>query len=239
MRTTILMALFTQVAGATEPTALELLTKTDDMMRGQSSSATVVMDVRTNRYERSMSMQMLSSGSERTLIRILSPEREAGTVTLKVDDNIWNYLPKVDRTMKIPNGMMGGRWMGSHFNNSDLVNEQRMSDDYTFTMTGDEGSGWNLSLTPKPDAPVVWGRVELDVGVDQLPTAARYFEEDGTLARTMSWSDVQDIEGRRVPMTMTLVPGDAPEEYTRLTYQELCFDVDIPANTFSLQALRQ
>ena len=36
------------------------------------------------------------------LIKILEPAKDAGMATLKVDDNIWNYLPKVDRTMKVP-----------------------------------------------------------------------------------------------------------------------------------------
>ena len=36
------------------------------------------------------------------MITILEPAKEAGTVTLKVDNNIWNYLPKVDSVMKVP-----------------------------------------------------------------------------------------------------------------------------------------
>ena len=45
--------------------------------------------------------------------------------TLKVEENIWNYLPNVNRTMKVPAGMMSGAWMGSHFSNNDLVRGAR------------------------------------------------------------------------------------------------------------------
>ena len=120
----VLLATFSASALADEPTIEELLDATDDINRGESSITTIEMQVRTARYERTMSMQAWSRGEENSLIRILSPAKDAGTTTLKVGDDMWNYLPKVDRTMKIPRGMMSGSWMGSHFSNDDLVKSQ-------------------------------------------------------------------------------------------------------------------
>ena len=45
--------------------------------------------------------------------------------------------------------------------------------------------------------------------------------------------------GRLIPATMTLVPSDKPEEYTRITYSELEFDMKHPPDTFSLSSLRE
>ena len=90
------------LAFAGDPTAEELLNATDDVFRGSSSEAVIEMHVKTKRYERSMEMEAWSKGTERSLVRILSPAKEKGVATLKVDENIWNYLPKVDRTMKVP-----------------------------------------------------------------------------------------------------------------------------------------
>src|SRR5688572_20559207 len=99
------------VAGfAAEPTIEELLLATDDASRGASSTAVMRMDVKTAHYERMMKMQVWSKGAEKTLVKILEPAKDAGVSTLKVDENLWNYLPKVDRTMKIPAGMMSGSW---------------------------------------------------------------------------------------------------------------------------------
>jgi len=232
----------TSVARATPPTPEELLAATDDTFRGETSHATIEMHVVTARYDRTMRMEAWSQGADNSLIRILAPVKDAGVSTLKVGDNIWNYLPKIDRTMKIPSGMMGGSWMGSHFTNDDLVQNSRFSDDFTSTVTG-SGEGddaiWTLDLVPKPDAPVVWGHVIIRVRGDRIPLDAQYFDEDGSLARTMTWGDVQEMDGHHIPTTMTLVPGDAPDELTRITYVDLDFDVDLPASTFTLQALRR
>ena len=119
-------------AFAAEPTIEELLNATDDVNRGESSRSTVEMQVKTKRYERTMTMQAWSRGEEDSLIRIETPAKDAGTTTLKVGDDMWNYIPKIDRTMKIPPGMMAGSWMGSHFSNDDLVKSNRLADELTY-----------------------------------------------------------------------------------------------------------
>lgn len=243
------MILFTLLTAALagdveKPTIEELLVAADDVQRGESSKAVMTMEVKTSRYERTMKMRALSQGTENSLVTILEPAKDAGVSSLKVGDNLWNYLPKVDRTMKVPAGMMSGSWMGSHFSNDDLVKESRMSEDFTakFTQEPTEEEperSWIIELVPKPDAPVVWGKVVLEVSKDRLPVRIEYFDEKDNLVRTMAFSDVQEIEGRKVPMKMTLTPADKPGEYTRVAYDSLEFDVPLSARTFTLQALKQ
>jgi len=230
---------------ADEPTVEELLDATDDVARGESSKAVMKMDVKTKRYERSMKMESLSKGEEKSLVVILEPAKDAGVATLKNGDNLYNYMPKVDRTMKIPAGMMSGSWMGSHFSNDDLVKGSRMRDDYTYQVThrpsdgGEPEDAYVIELVPKPDAPVVWGKVVVTVGVDRVPRSIDYFDERGDKIRTMAFENVQDVEGRKVPMSFTLTPHDKPGEYTKMTYESLSFDVELDENAFTLQALKR
>ena len=231
------MIVLVSTAWAADPTIEELLDRTDDVARGASSSAVVSMHVKTANYERTMKMEAWSQGTDKTLIKVLEPAKDAGIATLKVDDNIWNYLPKVDRTMKVPAGMMSGSWMGSHFTNDDLVKESRLSEDFTYTLTGRPESGgfWVVECVPKPDAPVVWGKIVVKLTPDEMPSEVAFFDEKGALARTMTYADVKDFEGRKVPATMTLLPADKPGEFTRMTYESLDFDPVIPESTFTLQ----
>lgn len=222
--------------------ARALLDKTDDMHRGESSHSKVTMHVKTARWDRTLTIEGWAQGEERSLMKILAPAKEAGMATLKVDDNIWNYLPKVDRTMKVPAGMMSGSWMGSHFTNDDLVKESRMADDFTFDLTAEpaaDGSGeFVIECLPKPDAPVVWGKVVVKLRADEQPTEITYWDEDGALVRTMSFSDYQEIGGRMVAGKMRLVPADEPDEFTEVSYDTIEFGVEIPESTFTLQALK-
>ncbi|MBN1336097.1 MAG: outer membrane lipoprotein-sorting protein [Deltaproteobacteria bacterium] len=231
-------------AGADEAKARELLDRTDDLHRGTSSHGTITMHVKTARYERRLTMEIWSRGEEASLVVIQAPPKEAGTATLMVGEDIWNYLPKVDRTMKVPASMRSGTWMGSHFTNDDLVKESRMADDYTFAITAtpetDPQKHWVIECIPKPDAAVVWGRVVVRIRAsDELPVQVTYWDEKGALKRTMTFEDVRTIGGRTLPARMRLVPTDKPDEFTEVTYDALEFDVSIPESTFTLQALKR
>ena len=140
----------------------EIIDRVDELYRGESSHGTSTMEVVTENWTRQMTMELWSLGNDYSLVRIQAPAREAGTATLKADRDIYNYLPKVDRTIKIPTSMMGGSWMGSHFTNDDLVQESRLVDDYDITLSfsGDRNGEvvWEFTLVSKAEAAVVWGR---------------------------------------------------------------------------------
>ena len=151
-------------AAQTDPQVLEIIDEVDRLWRGASSAGTMRMEIDTEHWSRSLEMEVWSLGTDYSLIRVESPAREAGTATLKVDNDVWNYLPRADRTIKIPPSMMLGSWMGSHVTNDDLVKESRLIDDYDIVISyeGDrDGEAvWEFTMTPRPEAPVIWGRIE-------------------------------------------------------------------------------
>tara|TARA_B100000745_G_scaffold164074_1_gene107369 strand:- start:7 stop:762 length:756 start_codon:yes stop_codon:yes gene_type:complete len=230
------------VTAQTDP--LEIINRVDRLLRGDSSRGVATMEVVTENWEREMTMELWSLGTDYSLVRLRAPRKEAGTATLMADDDIWNYLPKVDRTIKIPSSMMGGAWMGSHFTNDDLVKESQLTDDYevelVFDGDRDGVTVWEFRLTPKSDAAVVWGHVEYQVQQDNyMPLWTRFYDEDGDLSRTMTYSDFAELGGRLVPAVMEMQPADKPGERTAITYQELEFDVDIEQSFFSLRNLQR
>lgn len=222
----------------------EIVDRVDRIMRGDSSHGVVEMSVVTKRWKRTLSLEIWSMGTEKSLIRILKPKKEAGTATLKVEDDIWNYLPKIDRTIRVPSSMMGGAWMGSHFTNDDLVKHSRLVRDYDIDVAfSGEREGvevWEFELTPLPDAAVVWGKILYQVRQDDLmPVWARYYDEDDELKRTLLFDDYQSMGGRLIPARMRMVPSDKPNEFTQMLYSGLEFNLEISDRVFSLSALRK
>src|SRR6478736_6177235 len=107
-----------------------LLDRTDDVLRGRSSKGKMTMKVVTARFTRELTLEQWSRGKDQFLVRILEPQKEKGTATLRNGPDIWNYLPKVERVIKVPASMMGGAWMGSHVTNDDLVKQSRLADSF-------------------------------------------------------------------------------------------------------------
>ena len=240
-----LLSFAPNIALAKELTAKEILDKVDDLFRGKSSVATMEMTVTTKNWKRTLEMTAWSKGKDKALIKILSPKKERGTATLRSGNEIWNYLPKVKRTIKLPSSMMSGSWMGSHFTNDDLVKESRMADDYTFKVSyRGLRSGTKiveLDCRPKPNAAVVWGKVLVEAEDDgnYLPVRIRYYSEEMKLARTLTFSDKKKFGSRTVPTVMLAVPADKPKESTRILYKSIDFDVEVPDSKFSLRELQR
>jgi len=239
-------------AGAAAPRALAAQTvdpaaivdRVDRLLRGASSNGSLTMQIKTRQWSRSLDLEIWSLGNDYALVRVTAPAREAGTATLKVKNDVWNYLPRVDRTIRIPPSLMAGTWMGSHFTNDDLVKESRLVENYDIALVpGDSTSrntSWDLALTPKPTAAVVWGRIVMRVRkADDMPLFENYYNDNGELVRTITFSDFRTMGGRLVPATLTVTPTDKPDEHTILNYHTLSFDVGLGPDYFSLQHLKR
>ncbi|UCD57243.1 MAG: outer membrane lipoprotein-sorting protein [Candidatus Hydrogenedentota bacterium] len=214
----------------------------EDLYRSTSSISEAELTTIKPRGKRTLRMDVWTKGEEKALIVIQSPPREEGTATLKVGKNLWNYLPKIKRTIRIPPSMMLASWMGSDFTNDDLVRESSFSEDYTYELLGrsEDPKGWLISFNAKPDMVGLWKRLELVVSEDgRIPIEAEYYDRKDRLARTIYWTEVRQFDDRRIPSRLTLVPQDKEGHRTEMVYLDIDFDVEISESMFSLSALEQ
>lgn len=226
-----------------ELTSQEILDKIDTMWRGESSIGTYQMKIKTTHWERNLRITSWTKGLDYTLIRIEYPKKEQGVSTLKVENNLWNYLPKINRVVKIPSSLMMGSWMGSHFTNDDLVKESTLAEDYrhsiTFQGERDGQEVYEITLLPREDAAVVWGKVIILVRQkDLMPLYEEFYDEHEKPVRKMMLTDVKIMGGRLLPSTMTVIPYDKPGEFTEVSYVEISFDVELPESFFSIRNLK-
>ena len=223
----------------------ELLAKRmDSLYRSDASKGKMTMKIVTKNYTREMTMEMTTRGMDDTLIRIVAPRKDKGISTLKKGNEMWNYIPKVRKTVRVPPSMMSSSWMGSDITNDDLVRGSSYEDDYTNTMTPKEAKAGEVCMTtvPKEDAPVTWSRIVACFDAKELtPTRQVFYDEKDRAARRMIFSDVKDMDGRRIPTRMTIEPliGENKGNKTVMTYVEMDFDAQVDARVFSLSSLRR
>jgi len=232
----------------------------------KSSIATVEMQITKEDFQRKISMQFWSLGESNILIRIRSPQEDAGTAILKVGNKLWYYLPKANRTVKMPASMTMTPWMGSHFTLDDLVKESRLTNDYviatSFEGQRDGVATSEYTLTPRPAAAVVWGKITLEIHqADRRPVRQRYYDEDGKLVRELTFSEYKTMSGRLIPTRLVMQsmdkadkeagarggilaqgvmrPSNQAVEQTVITYEKISFDEPISEGTFSLENLKR
>jgi hypothetical protein len=237
----VLLRLPAAAAEPTPPDVDALLAHLDDLYRSTSSIARIEIQVVRPRATRMLRLQAWTRGEDEALVLIEAPPREAGTATLRVRENLWNYLPRIARTIRVPPSMMLGSWMGTDFTNDDLVKESSLRKDFVAHVDrrSDSPPGWWLVLEAKPGTVGRWARIELLVSDDELPIEERHFDRKGRLARTMRFDEVKVLGGRRLPSHIVLLPADIDVESTSMRYLALRFDVPLPDDTFSLSRLEQ
>ncbi len=222
--------------------AKEIVKKMDELYRASSSYTVMEMEITTPHWSRTLKIKAWSKGMDMTFLRILEPQKERGMATLRMDNEMWNFLPKTNKVMKIPPSMMMGSWMGSDFTNDDLVKEYTFLDDYTFEITDfenpEEGVVY-VKCIPHEDLPIVWGHIVIAVQKNgHLPLWQKYFDEKGTLMREMVFKDVRKFGKRTIPATMELIPKNKKGQKTVVRYLEAEFNIAIKKETFSLRNLR-
>jgi outer membrane lipoprotein-sorting protein len=217
-----------------------LVRKVEEQYMGLSSKSRMEMSVRSEHWQRSLVMDAWSLGRDHFLIRIIAPSKERDVTTLKADNEVWNYLPKVDRVIKVPPSMMGGAWMGSHITNDDLVKANKIDEDYSFKLLEETAGHLLIECIPRPDAAVVWGKITYEILLpSEVPGTVAYYDEEMVKVREMIFDEVQQVGERIIPLRMTIQPLDNPEESTVIRYSEIAFDIGIDKSFFSLRNLKR
>ena len=220
--------------------ATAIVRKADERMRGKTSIAEMSITTTRPKWTRSMEIKAWTKGTEWALILVKSPAKDKGTSFLKRKKEVWNWLPTLERTIKLPPSMMSQSWMGTDFTNDDLVKESSVVDDYTHKLLGSEKQGdrdcYKIELIPKPDAAVVWGKILVWIDKkDYLELRTEFYDENGALSQTMIGSDLKILGGKLLPAHIEMTPADKKGHKTEIVYKSLEFDKPLAESFFTTE----
>jgi len=226
-----------------ELTAKEIVKKADDKGRGQTSQGVMTLTIVRSDWTRSITLKSWSRGTEYSLIYIMTPSKEKGQVFLKRKNDMWNWVPTIERIIKIPPSMMMQSWMGSDFTNDDLVKESSIVVDYTQKLLGKENvrdqECYKIELIPLPDAAVTWGKVITwitVVGFNQWK--AEYYDEDSNLVNVMNTYNIKRMGDRDIPTRLEIAPVNKKSDKTILEINSMAFNKPISESFFSQQNMK-
>ncbi len=243
MTSAMFLAMMTGAATAQELSARDIVDKANQKINGETSQGTMKMTIVRPSWSREVSMKSWSKTTEYSLIYITAPAKDKGQVFLKRGNEMWNYMPSIDRMIKIPPSMMSQSWMGSDFTNDDLVRMNSIVEDYTHRIIGSEEiNGFDchkIELIPKPKAAVVWGKIHIWISKKEFyEMKGEYFDEDGALVSSMNASEIRQMGDRSLPSKMVMVPADKPGNQTILEMTDVVFNKPIDESFFSQQNMK-
>jgi outer membrane lipoprotein-sorting protein len=224
--------------------------RAEDALRGERTTLEAKMIVKSSRFSRLREVRFRSLDDrpgKRSFIRILAPAKDEGTGFLKLHPNLWMYVPRVERTMRIPPSMMLQPWMGSDFTNDDLVNQSSEIDDYDHRLLGVDPKpdgiadlrAYVVEYVPREDTPIVWGKIIAWIEMEHgTPLRQEFYGEDGELLRVMHFGGIREVQGRRFPHVWTVRPVEKKGHETRIEVEEIRFDADFDESVFTTRNLK-
>lgn len=224
--------------------AKEVVKMADDNMRGNTSQADITIQIIRPKWQREMNMKAWTKGNAYSMILVTSPAKEKGITFLKREKEVWNWIPSIERTIKLPPSMMSQSWMGTDFTNDDLVKEASAVVDYTHAHLGKEmlegRDCYKIEMIPKPSAAIVWEKVIVWIdSEDFLQLKAAFYDEDGTLINIMNSSEIKILGGRKVTSRLEMIPVDKEGNKTVIIYNDILFNEEIKDDFFTTRNMKQ
>ncbi len=220
--------------------ASDIMQKVDNNIRGKNIYILLSMKVVALGHERTMKMQSWSQGSKKSFVKVLYPPKDKGITFLSLDNQMWQYVPKIERVIKIPPSMMLQNWMGSDITNDDVVKQSSIVEDYDAKIIKKEGSIAVIELTPKEDAAVVWGKIISNIDTKTYTSQKDiFYDEDGKEVRFFLYDKVTKFGEYYLPTYWRVQASDKENRFTEIILEEVVYDKGVSEQYFTKSALKR
>jgi len=243
LKSLIFLVFVTGTANSQQLTPKEIVRKAYTLMQGQTNESNLSMTIVRPAWKRTISFKSWAKGNDYSLAIVTDPAKERGQTFLKRKNEIWNWVPSIQKMIKLPPSMMSQGWMGSDYSNDDLLKESSIVEDYEHSLMNmekiDAMECYKIKLTPKPDAAVVWGSIIKWISKNEyFQLRSEYYDEDGILVKTETASDIKQMSDRRIPTHIEIIPKDKPGNKTLVDIQKAIFNKPIDDAFFSQQNMK-
>lgn len=231
----IVFVFITSNINAQTITGEEIVKKADQVMIGNSAEYENIMVIKRPDLKDIVSKYKTSfkERGKKVMVRILYPPKERGKDLLLIEDNMWQYIPNVERSIRIAGSQ---RFMGGDFNNSDLLKVSLVFD-YTaelkeITKLGGSECYFLILKANKPgvtyDQVNYWVRTK-----DFVPLKEEYVTLSGKKMKSLVYSDIGELGNRVRPRLLTMINTLRPTHRTIVKLSKAKFDIDLPDSMFT------
>jgi outer membrane lipoprotein-sorting protein len=224
---------------------VDIIRQAEEKMRGKSSAyMEMSIEVVRPKWSRSMSLKSWSKGEDYSLSLLTAPAKDKGIAFLKRGKEVWNWMPSIERSIKMPPSMMMQSWMGTDLSNDDLVRESSAVTDYTHFLEKDtllDGHKcWKIILTPKEDAPVVWGKVIAFIEqTHYVQIRTEQYDEDAYLINVLEASEIKNMDGVMMATHLALLPVENEGQMTVMKIEKVLFNQPYDDAFFTVKNMKK
>ncbi|GAH29032.1 unnamed protein product [marine sediment metagenome] len=226
---------------ATELTAEEIINKRDDNEYFDSVRIEAEMIIASGGRKITKTMIALSD-KKNSLVEFTNPQ-DRGTKFLKREGNLWMFFPDAEETIPISGHMLNQGMMGSDFSFQDIMESDKLTDLYNFEVIREEEidghTCYVLEGVAREGVKVSYYRRVSWIDKERfISLKEELYAQSGRLLKETKVNEVQEIEGRWIPIDSVMENKLRKDTYTGFKITKIDFNPEIPEVTFTLQNLR-
>ncbi|TLP39638.1 outer membrane lipoprotein-sorting protein [Arcobacter arenosus] len=190
MKKLLITSLFLSSIFSINILAQNILEQVDEKMApGSSESYKKLVNIEPDGTKKEFLLYQARKGSNKMVSAFLKPESEKGRTTLRVDDNMWLYLPDVGRAIRITSMQSV---IGGVFNNSDIMRLD-FATEYDIVSQKDNDNEILVETKAKTDT-VAYDKLLMKIDKKTMtPKEIECYASTGMLIKTLYYKDIKDF----------------------------------------------
>ena len=168
----------------------ELLEQVDRNLNPESyESYKKLINIEPDGSKKEFVLFTVKKGKDKVAAMFISPASEKGRSTLRLDENMWLYIPNVGKPIRITSlqSVVGGV-----FNNADILRLDYTSE-YDVEQAEENGDEYLLHLKAKTNT-VAYDKLKMWVNKNNmLPSKIESLTEDSMLIKTLYFKEIKDF----------------------------------------------
>ncbi|MCP4804290.1 MAG: outer membrane lipoprotein-sorting protein [Proteobacteria bacterium] len=240
----IALLFLTSTTSAEEtPTPGELLSAVDHNLVFESRSTKATMRVVKPKRTKEYTLMSYGRGADEAATEFLSPARDAGTKMLKRGDEMWMYLPSIEKVQKLSGHMLRQGMMGSDISYEDMMESSSWQDMYTASVTGqdtfEDRPCWVVEMIATDESVAYPKRVVCVDAENKVPVRQELYAVSGMLLKVWTMHDAKQYGDRWYPSRMKVEDKLQEGTYTEMIFEEMSFSVELEDEVFSQRWLER
>jgi outer membrane lipoprotein-sorting protein len=232
--------------GADEPTltADEIVRRIDENMWITTASYDATLTITSSDRVDEKRMVVFAQGRAKAFSEVLYPPKEEGTKHLRIDDQMWIYMPSIEKVIRISGHMLRQSMLGSDFSYEDALDRsKRLIELYEPVLLGtdviDSVEYYVLELNAR-EKDVTYRKRKAWVDKQMfLPVREEYYSSSGKLLKEMVVGKIESYDDRYYPTDIVMNDLVRKGSSTRMQLSNVEFDVDVPSRVFTRRNLKR
>lgn len=227
----------------TNITAEEILERADRNQTSRTAFSIAKMLIHFEGRDIEKRFTSFAEGTQKSFAEFTYPARDKGTKYLKIEDEMWMYLPSAEKIIKIAGHMLRQSMMGSDFSYEDALEQSKLLEKYDAEIVGEEKviekNCYILDLVAKVKEVTYYRR---KIWVDKewfVPLKEERYAKSGKMLKEYNALKVEKFEDRFYPTHIVMMDKLRRDSRTEMIIDKIEFDINIPESTFSKRNLEK